>query len=108
MGTRDPIGAFLVGIEGASLPDDIFGEDVILDATVPNWRFQTHGAGAVRDELGRWYADPGHFGELRRNLIGGGELVEFTLTWDEAGTLHTCHQAHVIKLRNGRIVSDTV
>jgi hypothetical protein len=108
MCTREPVGAFLAGIEGASLPDDIFCEDVVLDATVPNWRFQAHGAKAVRDELGRWYADLGHFGELRRNSIGGGELVEFTLSWQEAGTLHTCHQAHVIMLRDGRIASDTV
>ena len=108
MGTTDPVGTFLAGIEGAALPEDIFCEDIVLDATVPNWRFRVQGAGAVRDELGRWYADPGQFGELRRNGIEGGELVEFTLSWQEAGVLHKCHQAHVFRLRGDRIASDTV
>jgi hypothetical protein len=108
MGTTDPVGALLAGIEGAALPPDIFCDDIVLDATVPNWRFQVHGAGAVRDELGRWYADLGRFEALRRNAIDGGELVEFTLSWQEAGVPHTCHQAHVVRLRENRIASDTV
>ncbi len=108
MGTTDPVGTFLAGIEGASLPGDIFCEDIVLDATVPNWRFRVQGAAAVRDELGKWYADLGHFGEIRRNRIDDGELVEFTLSWQESGVPRACHQAHVIKLRDDRIASDTV
>jgi hypothetical protein len=107
MGTKDPVGAFLAGVEGAALPEDIFCEDMVLDATVPNWRFRVQGAGPVRDELGRWYADPGQFGELRRIGIDDGVLVEFTLNWEEAGVSHTCHQAHILRLRNDRIASDT-
>jgi hypothetical protein len=45
---------------------------------------------------------------VRRNSIDGGELVEFTLNWEEAGVTHTCHQAHVVRLRHDRISSDTV
>jgi hypothetical protein len=108
MGTTDPVGAFLAGIEGAALPEDIFCADIVLDATVPNWRFRVQGADAVRDELGRWYADLGRFEEVRRNRIDDGELVEFTLSWQEAGVPHTCHQAHVVRLREDRIASDTV
>ncbi len=104
----DPVGAFLAGIEGAALTEDIFCEDIVLDATVPNWRFQVQGAGPVQDELGRWYADPGRFGEVRRSTIDGGELVEFTLSWEEAGVPHMCHQAHIVRLRDDRIASDTV
>ena len=107
MGT-DPIGALLAGIEGAALPEGIFCEDALLDATVPNWRFRVQGAGSVREELGRWYADPGRFGDVRRNAIDDGELVEFTLSWEEEGVPHMCHQAHVVRLREGRIASDTV
>jgi len=98
MGTTDPVGSFLDGIEAGAPSQDVFCEDIVLDATVPNWRFQVQGAGAVRDELGRWYADLGRFGELRRNRIDGGELVEFTLSWQEAGVPHTCHQAHVVPM----------
>jgi hypothetical protein len=108
VGTADPIAAFLAGIEGAALTEDIFSEDVLLDATVPNWRFRVQGAGPVREELGRWYADPGRFGEVRRSEIDDGELVEFTLSWEEAGVPHLCHQAHVVRLRGDRIASDTV
>lgn len=107
MGT-DPVGALLAGIEGAALPEDIFCEDALLDATVPNWRFRVQGAGSVRRELGRWYADPGRFEEVRRNALVDGELVEFTLCWEEEGMPHMCHQAHVVRLREGRIASDTV
>ncbi len=106
--STDPVGTFLAGIEGASLPEDIFCEDITLDATVPNWRFRVQGARAVRDELGRWYADLGSFGEVRRDAIDDGELVEFTLSWEEAGVTHMCHQAHVVRLRGDRIASDTV
>lgn len=104
----DPVGLLLAGIEGAALPEGIFWEDAVLDATVPNWRFRVQGAGSVREELGRWYADPGHFGDVRRNAIDDGELVEFTLNWEEGGVPHMCHQAHVVRLREGRIASDTV
>ena len=51
MGTADPIAVFLAGIEGAALTEDIFSRDILLDATVPNWRFRVQGAGPVREEL---------------------------------------------------------
>jgi hypothetical protein len=106
--TTDAVGEFLAGIENASLPADIFCEDILLDATVPNWRFFVRGTEAVRAELGKWYADLGRFEELARRPIDGGEMVEFTLSWEEEGVPHSCHQAHLILLRDGRIATDTV
>ncbi len=108
MSASDPVEEFLAGIERADLPRGIFCEDVVLDATVPNWRFRVKGADAVVGELAKWYADVGHFEELKRSAIGGGELVEFTLRWEEDGSPHACHQAHVIQLRDGGIMTDTV
>ena len=64
VGTMDAVGEFLAGIESAALPPDVFCDDVVLDATVPNWRFSVRGSEAVRAELGRWYAD---LGRLRRD-----------------------------------------
>ena len=107
VGTTDAVGEFLAGIESAALPPDIFCDDVVLDATVPNWRFSVRGSEAVRAELGRWYADLGRFGEIRRIPVHDGELVEFTLSWQEGGVPHACHQAHLIQLRDGRIAADT-
>ncbi len=103
----DAIDSLLAGIEAGAVPPGVFDDDAVLDATVPNWRFTTRGAPAVQTELSRWYADPGSFRELRRTPIGGGELVEFTLTWEEAGVPHMVHQAHILRLRDGRVASDT-
>ena len=103
----DPIDALLAGIEAGAVPEGVFSDDAVLDATVPNWRFTTRGAAAVRAELSRWYADPGAFEDLRRSRLADGELVEFTLTWEENGVTHMCHQAHILRLRDGQVGSDT-
>jgi len=105
--TQNPIDEFLVAVEGAQMQAcEAFAEAAELDATVPNWRFGVRGDEAVRTELGRWYADQGHFEELHRTSIPNGELVEFTLCWEEQGVPHACHQAHVLGVSDGRIVSD--
>jgi hypothetical protein len=106
MGTTDVIGSLLAGIEGAAIPESIFCSDVVLDATVPNWRFQLTGVHLVREELGSWFADVGRFEEVRRTDINGGELVEFVRSWDEEGVRHQCHQVHVVRLRDSQIASD--
>jgi hypothetical protein len=98
---------FLAGIEAGSIPVGIFSDDAILDATVPNWRFSVNGGEAVRHELGRWYADPGRFESLRRTPLPDGELVEFTLAWEEQGGPHACHQAHILKVAQGQVAGDT-
>src|SRR5271169_3804227 len=108
MNTTDPVGELLAGIENAILPAEVFCDDVVLDATVPNWRYCVLGVDAVLAELGKWYADVGRFEAVNRSAIDDGELVEFTLSWEEDGVPHACHQAHVLHLRDGRIATDTV
>ncbi|MFZ0171961.1 MAG: hypothetical protein WAL04_09800 [Acidimicrobiales bacterium] len=104
---QNPVDEFLEAVEGAHMVDcDAFAAAAELDATVPNWRFGVHGAEAITAELGRWYADPGHFEELHRTSIAQGELVEFTLSWEEHGVPHACHQVHVLALEGGKIISD--
>ena len=107
METTEIIDAFLAGVASADLPESTFSTDVVLDATVPNWRFRLTGVAAVRSELSTWFADIGQFEELRRDRIDGGELVEFVLSWNEAGVRHRCHQIHVLRLRENRFASDT-
>ena len=97
----------LAGMEAGSVPAGIFTEDAALDATVPNWRFSVHGGEAVRHELGRWYADPAQFESVQRIPLPDGELVEFTLGWEEQGVPHACHQAHILRLADGLVASDT-
>jgi len=105
--TDEVIGRFLASIEAGAMPGlGVLSDDVVLDATVPNWRFTVCGADAVGAELARWYADPGTFEELSRTPVPGGELVTFTLHWQENGVPHAVHQAHVVTVSGGRIVRD--
>jgi ketosteroid isomerase-like protein len=104
-----PIERYLAAIEGAAMAScDALSADVVVDATVPNWRFTLDGEAAARDEFGRWYSHPGCFEELTRTPLPDGELIEFTLSWEEEGVPHSVHQAHVVEVRDGRIVSDRV
>ena len=104
-----PIERYLAAIEGAVMDDcDALGAEITLDATVPNWRYQVQGSSAVKAELSRWYSDTGAFEELKRTPLPTGELVEFTLRWEECGVLHAAHQAHILEVTDGRITRDQV
>ena len=104
---QDAVSEFLEAIESAQVVTcKAFADTVELDATVPNWRFSVRGSEHVRAELARWYADPGHFEDVRRSPLPTGELVEFTLCWLEQGVPHACHQVHVLDCADGKIASD--
>ena len=98
---------FRAGIESGAMSGGVFSDDGGLDGTVPNWRFQLRGGEAVRAELARWYDDPGHFLDLQRTPMSGGELVEFTLSWLEEGLPRRCHQAHILRVAGDRVAMDT-
>jgi len=105
--TTNVIDALLHAIEAADVRPELFTEDVVLDATVPNWRFEVRGRDVVTEQLRDWFADPGHFETVRREPLPTGEVVEFTLHWTENGVPHACHQAHILGLTDGRISRDT-
>lgn len=100
---------FLQAIKNAAIPGcDIWSADATLDATVPNWRMHKTGPDAIRAVYSRWFADPGHFDELRRFPVTGvGELIEYTLSWQENGVPHAAHHMHLLTVRDDRIVSNT-
>lgn len=107
--STDPVGRLTRAIAEASVEGaDVFAPDAVLDATVPNWRFSVRGGPAVRGQLAHWFASPGRFEELRRTRVEGGELIEFTLAWDEDGEGYACHQVHHLEVAGDRIVKDTV
>jgi hypothetical protein len=102
---------FLQAIEKAGIPGcDVWSADATLDATVPNWRLHRTGPDAIRSEYARWFADPAQIGELRRYQVadGSAEVIEYTLSWVERGVPHAAHHLHVLTVRDGRIVADTV
>jgi hypothetical protein len=105
------VGKFLDAIQSATIPGcDVWSTDATLDATVPNWRLHAAGADAIRAEYARWFADPGHFDELRRHRVDDGlaEVVEYTLSWSENGVPHAAHHMHLLQVHGDRIVADTV
>lgn len=105
----NPIDRFLVAVtEGAIESCDVWAADVVLDATVPGWRFRRSGVASVKEEYARWFADPGSFEELRRIPFSRGEVVEYLLTWLENGVPHAAHHVHVLDIVAGRITSDIV
>jgi ketosteroid isomerase-like protein len=104
-----PVERYLAAIEGAAMAGcDALSPEVTLDATVPHWRFSVRGDAAVRTELSRWYADAGSFEELRRTPMPAGELVEFTLRWEQEGVPYALHQVHIVEVTDGRITRDQV
>jgi hypothetical protein len=106
------IDRFLDAVTSATVPTaapEIYAPDAVLDAVVPNWRFTVQGSQAVADTYAGWFADPGRFEELRRVALPDGELVEYTLTWEENGVPHAGRHVHVLTLdAAGRITADHV
>ena len=102
------VDAFLDAVlTGRPVTPGVFAEDARLDATVPNWRFSVTGGAAIATTFAAWFADPATFDELRREPRPGGEVVEFTLSWEERGVPHACHQVHLLDIDPaGRITAD--
>lgn len=104
-----PVDRFLAAVRTAAIDTcRVWTEDARLDATVPNWRFHRRGADAIRETYRSWFADPGHFEELRRHRFPGGEVVAYLLAWTESGAPHTAHHVHLLEIRGDRIVADRV
>lgn len=107
--TSETVDLYLAAIEAGDMNScTVWADDVVLDATVPGWRFVCRGPAAVRDEYGRWFADPGRLEELRRLPTTGGEVVEYLLNWSEGGIPHAAHHVHILEVADGRITRDHV
>ena len=91
---------------GAGMPDDLFAEDVVFDATVPNWRYETTGRAAVTSELAQWYRHPTTVERRQERTIDGGVAIELDLSWEDGGVPHAAHQLHLLSIEDGRITRD--
>ncbi len=93
--------------EGTGVPAELFSPDVVLDATVPGWRFAVHGADAVSRQYTSWFGDPAAFEEFERLPVDDGEVVTYLLTWIERGVPHAGHHCHRMRFDpDGRIQRD--
>lgn len=105
----DPVGAFLKAVEAAAIDEiDVYAEDAVLDATVPNWRFKVEGSEAIRAQYAKWFSEPTTFVELRRFPLPDGEFVAYEVEWVDAGVRTRTHHAHHVVVRDGKVTSDTV
>jgi hypothetical protein len=103
------IDTLLEAIETGTTPrSDVFAEDVLLDATVPNWRYRVLGADRVAGKFGAWFQQPGAFDSIERTPLPDGELVRFELSWFENGSPFACHQTQRIRVDDDRIVGVTL
>ena len=92
---------------GSGVPATLLAAEVVLDATVPGWRFTALGSAAVAGQYRAWFGVPTAFEELERSAVAGGEVVAYLLTWDERGVPHAAHHCHMLKFDDsGRIVRD--
>lgn len=107
--TATAVDGLLAGIVAGSVPADLYTDDAVLDAVVPNWRFAVTGRDAIAALYGGWFHLSVRFAELRRLAVEGGEVVEYTLHWVEDGVAHASRHVHVLDLApDGRIASDHV
>jgi hypothetical protein len=105
----EPINELISHIESGTMHTcDVFAADVVLQATVPGWKFSVRGSSPVRYQLAEWFATPGRFEELRRTPVATGEVVEFLRTWDEPTGPVAAHQVHILEVRDDKIVSARV
>ncbi|MGQ0573962.1 MAG: hypothetical protein ACT4RN_07125 [Pseudonocardia sp.] len=107
--TSTVVDGFLVAVAAGAVGPELYTDDAVLDAVVPNWRFELTGPAAITAEYGRWFAHPGRVEELRRRATATGEVVEYTLSWTENGVPHAARHVHVLDLApDGRIATDHV
>jgi hypothetical protein len=90
---------------GLGVSADLFTDNAVLDATVPNWRFSLHGPESIAAQLSAWFEfeQPAKHDQLRRLPIPTGEVVHQSVEWVEHGVLHAAHQSLTIDLDRGRI-----
>lgn len=88
--------------------DDVYAADAQLDAVVPGWRFPVVGADRIGAQLAEWFRDPGTLEELERHPTPDGEVVTYTVTWEEGGIPHAARHVHVLTVEGDRIVRDHV
>jgi len=86
--------------------DDVYAADAEIDAVVPGWRFPAVGRERIADQLAEWFRHPGALEELERHPTADGEVVTYTVTWEENGVPHAGRHVHVLTIEDDRIVRD--
>ncbi len=84
---------------------ELYHPDALLDAHVPNWRFQVQGRHEVAQATGTGLPGPGRFASFHVESAGSGDLLvrfEWHQAKDEGG--YVSRELHVLRLDDaGRI-----
>jgi hypothetical protein len=100
---------FLKAIESAGITScEAWSDDCVLDATVPNWRFQKRGPDAIKAVYAAWYAYRNTLLGVRRWPIADGEVVEYSHRFTGPDGPRQAHHVHVLQVAEDRIVRDTM
>jgi hypothetical protein len=78
--------------------EDVYAADAVFDATVPGWRFTVRTASAIGYQYAEWFRAEATFEELERHVTPTGEVVEYTIAWEEDGVPHAAHHVHVLTI----------
>jgi hypothetical protein len=78
--------------------EDVYASDAVFDATVPGWRFAVHTASSIGYQYAEWFRAEATFDELERHVTPTGEVVEYTIAWEEDGVPHAAHHVHVLTI----------
>ncbi len=106
--TLPAVDRFLAAVEAGQVTSDLYAPDATLDATVPGWRFQAHGAEAIATEYRRWFTGPCRFHTIERHPLPEGELVRYVQDFDEQSGGITTHHMHLLTIVDDKITRDVV
>jgi hypothetical protein len=87
----------------------LYHPDALLDAHVPNWRFQLQGRDAVAEYTGGALPGPGRFSDFHAEATASGDVIVL-FTWRHRGDQGdpVVRQLHVLRLDAGRIAEQTL
>jgi hypothetical protein len=116
--TPEPIGRFLEALRTAKWAglEDAYTDDAVFDASVPNWHFQYEGASKCVDQLADWFGIEPTVFEPTVTATESGCVVDFELrrmcpgnpAENHAPHLEGTRQAHIFRLRDGKICEQRV
>ena len=83
---------------------DVYGPDALLDANVPQWRFQRKGLEEIVDQYRTWYPARVRLVEWRPVTTAFGAVVE-QAEWSGDGDEETyARSVHVLRVEGGLVV----
>lgn len=89
---------------------DLYTEDALFDAHVPDWRFQVQGPDAIARQIQQWFQLPGSFHDVVAHQTVSGDLIVRFEWREEEGTDRAIvsREMQQWRLAGGRIAEQVV